>query len=57
MKAFGLKNSNLVQGFKSAILVIFQRDLGWRCPVSTRLKKALIGINSFGVRFLEHLKG
>ena len=32
------KNSNFMQGLKSAILAIFQNGLGWLCPVSAALK-------------------
>ena len=32
------KNSNSMQGLKSAILAIFQNGLGWLCPVSVALK-------------------
>ena len=30
-----------MQGLKSAILAIFQNELGWLCPVSAALKNPL----------------
>ena len=34
------KNLNYMHGLKSAILAIFQKGLGWPCPVSAALKNA-----------------
>ena len=34
------KNLNYMHGLKSAILAIFQKGLGWPCPVSVALKNA-----------------
>ena len=57
------KNSNFIEGFKSVILAIFQRELGWLCPgwlaqiwsqicsrpFSTGSKESLTGIKFFFV--------
>jgi hypothetical protein len=37
MKSFGPKKSNYIQGLKSAIWAIFQKGLGWPCPVKGQL--------------------
>ena len=34
------KSLNYIHGLKSAILAIFQKGLGWPCPVSAALKNA-----------------
>ena len=45
-----------MQGFKSAILAIFQRGPGWPCPVSTALKNPSLDFkNSFCFVFYEFL--
>jgi hypothetical protein len=35
------KKLNFMHGLKSDILAIFQKGLGWPCPVSAALKKTL----------------
>ena len=35
-----IQNSNSMQRLKTAILAIFQKGLGWPCPVSAALKNA-----------------
>ena len=42
-----------MHGLKIAILAIFQRGLGWLCPVSTALKNASSGADEY----LEILEG
>ena len=44
---------NYMHGLKSAILAIFQRGLGWLCPVSKALKNASSGADEY----LETLEG
>ena len=52
------KNSNYMQGLKSAILAIFQRGPGWPCPVSTALKNPSWDFkNYFCFRFLNSNAG
>ena len=49
MRSFGPpKESNYMQGLKSAILAIFQKWPGWPCPVSMALKSPSLNFkNSF----------
>jgi hypothetical protein len=37
---WSIKILNYMHGLKSAILAIFQKGLGWLCPVSAALKNA-----------------
>ena len=41
------KNSNYMQGLKSAILAIFQTGPGWPCPISTALKNPLLDFKKY----------
>ena len=41
------KNSNYMQGLKSAILAIFQNGPGWPCHVSTALKNSLLDFKNY----------
>ena len=48
MKSFGSKkNSNYMQGLKSAILAIFHTGLVWPCPDSTALKNPLLVFKNY----------
>ena len=54
------KNSNFMQGLKSAILAIFQIGLGWLCPVSAALKNPSKEFNNhfcFGCRLIPKKTG
>ena len=47
------KQSNFMQGLKSAILAFFQNELGWLCPVNAALKNPSQDFkNSFCFGFL-----